>query len=158
MPSKQSSILVGALTVGVLSTSYLGLINALCCLGVMIGAAVAVWHYTDTHALTIAGGTGAGIGAAAGALGSIVSALLTLLLLALGLDGGAIEDLVMDRFRGMMTEEQIRDIEAQQEASRTVTGWLSGTLLGALLFAVFGAIGGAVGAALFKKGGPEPEF
>lgn len=155
MSSKWTSIMIGALTVGVLSTSYLGLLNILCCLGVIIGAVVAVWHYTDTYALTITGGTGAGIGASAGALGAVISTLLTLLLLGIGLEGGGVEDLMMDFFRGMMTEEQLREIEAQQEDARTAMGWITNTLIGAVIFAIFGAIGGAIGAAVFKKGGPE---
>ena len=44
MPDTKQSILMGALVTGILSTSYLSLINLLCCLGVIAGALVAVWH------------------------------------------------------------------------------------------------------------------
>ena len=58
MPDKQQSIILGGIVAGILSTSYLGFLNLLCCMGIIIGALVAVWHYTDTHELTIPSGTG----------------------------------------------------------------------------------------------------
>lgn len=157
MPPKSQSVFLGALVAGVLSTSYLGFINVICCLGVIIGALVAVWHYTSTHQLTIAGGVGAGMGAMVGALAAVIAGLLTLVLVPLGIDSSAaVTDFVLETFGDQMDTEQRRQLQEQAEASRTPGAVIMGTVLSALVYAVFGAIGGAIGAALFKKGGPEP--
>ena len=49
MTSRQQSVLVGAAVTGILSTSYLGFINTLCCLGVIIGGAVATQQPAPLH-------------------------------------------------------------------------------------------------------------
>lgn len=151
--SKGQSVFLGALVAGVLSTSYLGFINLLCCLGVIIGALVAVWHYTNTYALTIAAGEGAGLGALAGALGAVISGVLTLALVPLGLDTNTIlADFFVENFADQLDPEQLAELEEQLAAGTTPGSLLVGTLLGAGISAIFGAIGGAIGAALFKKG------
>ena len=45
MTPRQQSILVGAVVTGILGTSYLGLINTICCLGVIVGGVVAAQQY-----------------------------------------------------------------------------------------------------------------
>jgi hypothetical protein len=150
MTPKQQSILVGGLVTGVLSTSYLGLINFACCLGVILGAIVAVWHYTSEQGVTVEAGDGALMGAAAGAIGALVSTILTLAIiqpLGLGLD-----QVMMDVIRDMdLTAETRKQIEMQAEQGNTVSGVAFGVLSNLVLFSVFGAIGGAIGAAIFRK-------
>jgi hypothetical protein len=147
-------MLVGGLVTGVLSTSYLGLINFACCAGVILGAIVSVWHYTSNQGVTIEAGDGALIGAAAGAIGALVTTILTLVIiqpLGLGLD-----QLIMDVVQGMdlpaETREQI-EMQSQQGSSPSTIAFNATVNL--VLFAVFGAIGGAIGAALFQKGDPD---
>ena len=96
MPDSKQSILLGALVTGLLSTSYLSYINLLCCLGVIAGALVAVWHYTDTNELTIPTGKGAGLGAMAAMGGTVIAVVLNLVLLQMGIrhDLAAVEFMV----------------------------------------------------------------
>ena len=153
MPSKNQSILIGSLVVALLSTSYLGLINLICCLGVIVGAASTVWHYTTTNKLTVPAGTGAGMGAAAGAIGAVIATILNFILMQAGLDGSdVINNMIMERFASQMDPEQLAEMEAQQEAARTVAGQATNAAIFFVVSAIFGAIGGAIGAAVFKKG------
>lgn len=152
MPSRTQSILIGGLVVGVLSTSVIGLINLLCCAGVIIGAMVGVWHYTETYQITIESGQGALIGALAGVVGAIVAGLLNQLLMVIGLDymGGMRE--MMQQFSQMqgdtgMTDEQMR---MMQQGSWLVM--LLGVAFNIVLYGLFGAVGGAIGASVFQKG------
>lgn len=144
-------MLVGGLVTGVLSTSYLGLINVACCAGVILGAIVSVWHYTNDQGVTIEAGDGALMGAAAGAIGAILSTILTLAIiqpLGLGLD-----QVMMDFIQEMDLPAETREqIEMQSEQGSSIGGMVFGAFLNLVLFSIFGAIGGAIGAAIFKKG------
>jgi hypothetical protein len=157
MPPRSQSVFLGALVGGVLSTSYLGFINVVCCLGVIIGALVSVWHYTTTNRLTIAGGVGAGMGATVGVLAAVISGVLTLFLAPLGLDTtAAVTDFMLDTFGDQMDSSQRQQLEDQRDAGTSPGAMVLGTVISAIIFAVFGAIGGAIGAAVFKKGGATP--
>jgi len=161
MPDKKQSILLGSLITGLLSTSYLGFINVLCCLGVIAGAMAAVWHYTSTNELTLKTGEGAGMGALTGLVGYIVGTLLTLLLMSMGIRHDlAINEYMLDRFGENMPPEQYDMMLAQIEKPFTIGGWLGDNMLtivlSALVIVAMGAIGGTIGAKMFKKGGEEP--
>ncbi|MCH8122814.1 MAG: hypothetical protein IH853_06795 [Bacteroidetes bacterium] len=156
MPSKQQSIILGGLIAGLLSTSYLGLINVLCCAGVIIGALVSVWHYTDTNELTIKAGQGAVIGLLAALIGWGVSFVLNFILIKAGIRSDlVISQFILDRLGDSMPQESVDQMVEQMNAEMTLAKYLAGAVWG-LLFPVFGAIGGSIGALLFKKGGDEP--
>ncbi len=160
MPDKKQSILLGGLISGLLSTSYLGFINFLCCLGVIAGALAAVWHYTSTNELTIKTGEGAGMGALAGLVGYFVGNILTMLLMSMGVRHDlAANQFVLDRFGENMPPEQYDMMVAQIEKPFTLVGWVSENMLtlviSALVVVAMGAIGGALGAKMFKKGGDD---
>ena len=154
MPSKTQSILLGGLVAGLLSTSYLGLINVACCAGVIIGAVVAVWHYTNTYGLTIPGGRGAAMGALAGVLGAVIGGLLEYIVGLVGIP--TLQEIFQGLFEGFMTEEQLEQMEARQELANNPVALLISIAISALIYAIFGAIGGVIGAAVFKKGGDTP--
>ncbi len=157
MPDKKQSLLMGALVAGILSTSYLSLINLLCCMGVIAGAMVAVWHYTDTNELTIPTGTGAGMGAMAAIGGGVISMILNLVLIQAGIRHDvAMTEFILNTWGSSMPPEQIEAMEAQIEADFEFGAYFLNALLGFVISAVFGAIGGAIGAKVFKKGGDEP--
>ena len=84
MPDKKQSIILGSAVAAVLSTSYLGLVNCLCCAGIIAGAMVSVWHYTTNNELTISAGSGASMGAIVGIIAIVVSSILNLILIQLG--------------------------------------------------------------------------
>ena len=160
MPDQKSSIFLGAAVVALLSTSYLSLINYLCCLGVIVGAMTTIWHYTSTYRLTVEMGRGAVLGLAAAALGAFVAIFLNYLLSPLGLDAGTITaELTMNMFRDMMPPEQLEQLQSQmdqQQGAGLMQRLFSG-LFGVVIASVFGAIGGIIGASVFKKGGAPDE-
>jgi hypothetical protein len=157
MPDTKQSIILGALVTGILSTSYLGLINVLCCIGVIAGALVAVWHYTDMNELTIPTGKGAGMGAVAAVGGSAIAMILNLALIQFGIRHDlAVVEFMLNRFGDSLPPEQIEAMEAQLEAPFQLGAYFLNALLGFVISAAFGAIGGAIGAKVFKKGGDEP--
>lgn len=149
MPSRTQSILIGGLVAGLLSTSVLGMINVLCCAGVIIGAVVGVWHYTEEHRLTIPSSQGALIGALCGVLGAVIAGVLNQVLIMIGLDFTAtMQEFMMQNFD--MSPEQAEQMEQAQQGNAL---WaIMGTLFNMVLFAIFGALGGAIGASIFQKG------
>ncbi len=156
MSDKQQSIFLGGAVVGLLSTSYLSFINFLCCLGVIIGAMVAVWHYTSTNSLTIRPGEGAVMGLTAAVVGSIIALVLNYILLKIGVRHDlAISNFFMEIARDSLPPEQYREMMDQQNAPITLGSYLGSGLIGIVISAVFGAVGGAIGAAVFKKGTDE---
>jgi len=156
MPSKQQSIILGGLVAGLLSTSYLGMINFLCCAGVIVGALVAVWHYTDTYELTIKAGQGAVLGLLAALVGWAIALILNFVLIKAGIRSDQIiTQFFLDRFGDSMPPEQYDTLVDQMESPITLAGYLGNSLWG-LISLAFGAAGGAIGAVIFKKGGDEP--
>lgn len=149
--------MLGALITGILSTSYLGFINFVCCLGVFAGALAAVWHYTDTNELTIPTGKGATLGMSAAVGGLVIATVLNLLLLTVGINHEtAMQEWMISSFGDSMPPEQLEAMEAEMEAGTSIGDRVLGFGIGAAVFAAFGAIGGAIGAKVFKKGGNEP--
>lgn len=164
MPSKQQSIILGGLVAGLLSTSYLGFINVLCCAGVLAGAMVAVWHYTSTNELTLSGGQGATLGLQAALLGWVVAFVLNFVLMSAGLRHDlAIAEFFLNNMGDSMPPESVEEMERQIDTPFTLGWYLKTTLMsvnGAIgigLSALFGAIGGAIGASAFKNGPEEDE-
>ncbi|MDA0875553.1 MAG: DUF4199 family protein, partial [Bacteroidetes bacterium] len=154
MPDTKQSLILGALVSGILSTSYLSLINVLCCMGVIAGALVAVWHYTETNELTISTGKGAGMGAMAAIGGAIIAMVLNLVLIQMGIRHDlAMVEFMMNRLGDSMPPEQLESMEAQLEAPFEIGPYLLNGVLGTGISAIFGAIGGSIGAKVFKKGG-----
>jgi len=162
MTPRQQSILVGAVVTGVLSTSYLGFINALCCLGVIIGGMVSVQQYTSRTGASVDGGDGAVLGALAGVGGSILAAVLDRALRPFGLDQQSIQKGMMDNMmQGMQGQQDLPPMLEQFQGGGGETGAMMlvfGIVFGAIVNGIFGAIGGAIGAALFggdDSGGGE---
>lgn len=157
MPDQKQSILLGALVAGVLSTSYLGFINILCCAGIIAGAMVAVWHYTETNQLTIASGQGAVMGLLAALGGVVISFVLNYILGLIGLDAQeAIQQWILDFYEGNLPPEQMDQMREQMEGGQSWGQRLFGGAIALVVASIFGAIGGAIGASVFKKGGDEP--
>jgi hypothetical protein len=153
MPSKKQSVILGGIVAGLLSTSYLGLINLLCCLGVVVGGMVAVWHYTDMNKLTIPAGQGAVMGLLAGLIGALISLVLNYILIEMGIRSDqAISQFFLNQFGSNMPPEQYDAMVEQMNADVTLASYLTNGLFAAIISLVFGSIGGAIGAAVFKKG------
>lgn len=166
MPSRTQSILIAGVAVGIIgivlaflaegaATSPMGGIVVClfsCLLGIGVGL-IATWHYTNTHNLTIPGGTGAAMGALAGLVSAAIGALKSVF------------DLVTGRTAAMQ-QEVFRNLEAQGMNPEQMGPWIdfqftpagvaATILIGVVLSAILGAVGGAIGAALFKRGGETP--
>ncbi len=156
MSDKTPSILIGGAVVAVLSTSYIGFINCLCCAGVIIGAMTAVWHYTNTNSLTIPAGQGAVIGLLAAIVGAVLAMLVNYILINLGIRSDqAIVEFILNRFGDQMPLEQVEAMEEQLDASLSFGIFFINSLIGLVVSVIFGAIGGAIGASVFKKGEDE---
>ncbi|WP_162892981.1 hypothetical protein [Salinibacter ruber] len=155
MTPRQQSILVGAVVTGLLSTSYLGLINTICCLGVIVGGIVTTQQYAARSPGAIASGDGAVLGASAGAAGAVFSALFDVMLRPLGLDSQVIQQNVQEQLMQNMGGQGMSP-EMMQQMQGDAPGLLSATgiallLLNVVVFAIFGAIGGALGTTLFGE-------
>ena len=158
MSAKQQSILLGGLVVAVLSTSYLGFINCLCCAGVIIGAMAAVWHYTNTNELTIPTGEGALMGLSAAVVGFFIAFIINFILISLGIRHDlAITQAILNNFGDSMPPEQVEAMEDQMDAAITFGAYAINGIIGLVVSTIFGAIGGAIGAAVFKKGSDTPD-
>ena len=154
MTSRQQSVLVGAVATGILSTSYLGFINTLCCLGVIIGGVVTAQQYASRTGGPVESGDGAVLGALAGAGGAVLATLFDVVLRPFNLDSQSIQQGLQEQLMQGMNGGQSVSPEVMQQMQGEGPGLLSVMglaflLLNVIVFAIFGAIGGAVGAAIF---------
>ena len=158
MPNKAPSILLGALVslvLGVIlafiaySGSTAGMMLGGCgaCLAAFVGPGAAVWHYTNTHRLTLPVGSGAGLGAMTGMLGAVFSWAATFLLRSVGVFPTAEEwaRRTQEAFGGSGAD--VPDMSGSFLSSP-----VGELLIGLVVGAIVGAIGGAVAASIFKKG------
>lgn len=154
MTIRQQSILIGAVVTGVLSTSYLNFINAVCCLGVIIGGVVAVQQFTTRSGTSIEVGDGAILGALSGVGGAVIGSILDTALRPLNLDSSSISQGMMENFmQGMQGQEGMSPEMMQQfQDGGGMMTILFGLIVGMVINAIFGAIGGAIGAAAFGSG------
>jgi hypothetical protein len=155
MTPRQQSILVGAVVTGILSTSYLGLINTLCCLGVIVGGVVTTQQYAARTAGSVPSGDGAVLGAFAGAAGAVLSAVFDVMLRPLNLDSRSIQQGLQEQLMQMgggqgMSPEMMQQMQGEGPGLLSVMG-LAFLFMNLILFAIFGAIGGAIGTALFGE-------
>ena len=158
MPDTKQSILLGALVTGILGTSYLGLITTLmCCMNVLAGALVAIWHYTETNELTISGGKAAGMGALVAVGGSVIASVLTLILMTAGIRHDVVmAEFMLNNLGDQLPPESIQGLEDQVEAAIKLGPFFFNVLVSTAVSSAFGAGAGAIGAKMFKKGGDEP--
>jgi hypothetical protein len=141
--------LIGGAAAGLLSG--LPVIQCLCCLWVVAGAALAVSLAAKDAPGPLRPGEGALVGAAAGIAAAVVHSLVNIPFQAVHL---AFFRRIFEHLAeyGQPMPEGWRDLLSRTEAgSFNVAGFLVGLLIFAAAFAAFGAIGGIIGAALFGK-------
>lgn len=157
MPSKTQSIIIGGLVAGILSTSYLGFINMLCCAGVIVGAVVGVMHYGRTYDLAVPAKDGVIMGILIAIFGAILSGILNYVLALAGIRADqVVQQFVLDSFSSNMSPDQIDEIERQMNRPVSL-GMFFGLqfIFGLFLVSLFGAAGGAIGAAITRKNAPS---
>lgn len=145
-----AALITGFVTIqGGASAQYVTMV--LCCVSALLGPAVAVWHYTTTHDLTVPAGTGAGLGAAAVVLGGLLSYGITAILQMIGTY--PTNDELMERQRDQLLAQGLEpeQIDTALQMAELFSGPL-GIVLNIIVAAVIGAIGGAIAASVFKRG------
>ncbi len=159
-PDNFNSVLIGGTLIFVIGiVPFLNLINS-CCLGMLLGGGVAVWHYTNQYNLTLTSGEGFKLGALAGLLGGLAGLVVSYVLIALfdyqpGAE--AIKDLMLNIFgddptvRAQM-EESFREQSANALSASAIA---IGVITTAIIYPLFAGLGGIIGASLFKKGSPQ---
>lgn len=154
-PNVMQSVLIGAGVVFLISTiPGLSSINAICCLGVMLGAGVTVWHYTNTSGLSLTAGDGFKYGGLAGIIGGLASTIVTYLIILPFTGAGSAEvSAQLEQIRQQSPE--VAEYLAPLMTGNMGAGLLIGvTLLTALIFGLFGGLGGSIATNIFKKGAP----
>ncbi len=156
MQNKTQSILIGGIVAGILSTSYLGFINMLCCAGVIIGAVVGVWHYGKTYGVAVSTKEGAIIGILVAIVAVVISAILNYVLALAGIRADQmITQIMIDSFGANMPPEQLDEMERQMNAPVTLATFFGlNFLYGLIGSSIFGAIGGLIGSAITRKNAP----
>ena len=156
MPDSKQSIILGAVVAALLSTSYLGFINCLCCAGMIIAGLLTVWHYTSNNSLTVPPGKGAVMGMTAVAIGSFIAIFLNFILIQMGIRADvAIMRAIVEIVGDNIPPDQLDQMQEQIETPATFGKHFLNGLIGVVVSAIFGAVGGAIGASVFKKG-PKP--
>jgi hypothetical protein len=159
MPSRTRSIFLGGVVAAVIAVIFSVvqipfLSGCMGCLAYLAAGLVAVWHYAESHTLTVLGGTGAGMGAGAGVVAGVVVSLLTFALWTTGLIPSPTESIEQAIATGVLPA-------GQAEAARGIVGspafYVGYAVLFAVIGAIFGAIGGAIGASVFERGGDTPD-
>ena len=164
MPSKTQSILVAAVVGAVLSVvvsflaaaggsvQYVG--SALGCLTIIAVPLIAVWHYTNTHRLTLNAGSGAGLGAIAAVASGLLGYIITFGLQAVGVLPTQ-EEMIARQREDLLSQGMSADQIDQAMGFASMASGPVGIVIGVLIGAVVGAIVGAIAASIFKKGEPE---
>jgi len=146
------SALYGGLVMAVIgAVPGLNLINCLCCAGVMLGGAAAVFFYKkeltpDMKPLESADGMK--LGALAGVFGGIIGSILTIIIMkTIGNVGGEMMLSFMETFRDKLPPESWEQMEAGMRSDEIPVYNLA---IGFVLNILFGLVGGLIGYQIFK--------
>ncbi len=159
-PDNFNSILIGAGVIFVIGiVPFLNLING-CCLGMLLGGGVAVWHYANQYNLSLTSGEGFKLGALAGLLGGLAGLVVSYVLLALfdyqpGLQ--EIKSIFLDLAESdpairAQIEESFRQ---QSETAFSISSIAIGTVGTVIIYPLFAGLGGIIAASVFKKGSTQ---
>lgn len=162
-PSKVQPALIGGLVVGLLwSIPFLNLINFCCCLGVLVGGAVAAWMLIKRSPVhPVSTGDGAVVGALAGVVGAgvylVLGVPISLLFDGAGLLRSIVDQLDSPEFRVAM-DEALRNSESQGLVERLLAALFSWLVVSVISIG-FSTLGGLIGVAMFeKRKGQQPPF
>jgi len=150
-PSLLMPALVGGAAAGILSA--IPVLNCLCCLWIIAGAALSAYLLAKDSAVALTSGDGALVGAFAGVVAAVADSLLSIPLQALNL---SFTKRVLERLGEYMNEMPPQWSAWLSRGSGPISlAWFFATLLVlAVVFAGLGALGGIIGMALFGKKNP----
>ncbi|NTV47459.1 MAG: hypothetical protein HGB11_13290 [Chlorobiales bacterium] len=164
MPDNFKSILFGAALIVVIGlVPYMSIINAFCCMGLLLAGAISVYHYTTTFHLTLTSGEGFRLGVYTGVLGGLATLVISysLQLLFGYIPGSELLGIMKELQLSMVQNdvEMTREVESAyleiQESELSVVQIVFGTLVTMTVDPVFTGLGGAIAANLFKRGKAE---
>lgn len=156
-PDNFNSVLIGASVIFVIGVvPFLNLINA-CCLGMLLGGGVAVWHYVNQYNLALTSGEGFKLGAMAGLLGGLAGLVVGYVLIVLfdyqpGAE--AIKELMLNIFGDDPTvRAQMEESFREQSANALSAGNIAiGAISTIIIYPLFAGLGGIIAASMFKRG------
>jgi hypothetical protein len=145
--------LIGGAVAGVLSG--IPIINCLCCLWIIGGAALAAYLLVKDARTGLTSGDGALVGAYAGVVSAAVHSLVNIPFQALNM---AFFKRVFERLAeyGQGLPEGWQTWFDRSTGSISIPWFFIGLLLTSAIFAALGALGGIIGMALFNKKAPSP--
>ncbi len=156
-PGKIQPALLGGLVIGVMwSIPFLNLINFCCCLGVIVGGALAAWLLIKrSPVLPVSSGDGAVVGLLAGVVGAGVYLVLGIpISLVFNQAGLSVVRSIFEQMNNpeinRAMEEAIRNSQNQGMAERLVAALVS-WLITSIISAGFSTVGGLIGVAMFEK-------
>jgi hypothetical protein len=154
-PDKFLPALYGGIIMGVISgVPLLGIVNCLCCAGIMFGGFMAVYFYkkqltAEMDAMT--NSDAIGLGAFAGVFGAVVATILSgLFLLLLGNVAGQMIMRLMESSN--ILSNMPPEARAQMEQSMEQQGLsIVSVIANFVIHPLFGLLGGLIGYAVFRK-------
>lgn len=154
-PDKFIPALYGGIIMGVISSvPFLNLINCLCCAGIMLGGALAVFFYKqnftpDTQPFTK--GDCLTVGVFAGIIGAFVGTILDVVFLMTF--GNVVGQFVLDNIQNLDIEIPEESLDAIKQAFQETTSLFSvmlSLISSLILNTIFGLLGGLIGYNIFK--------
>ncbi|MGA9118912.1 MAG: hypothetical protein WB699_06060 [Bacteroidota bacterium] len=155
-PSVLMPALYGGIIIAVISAvPGLNLLNCLCCAGVMLGGAMAVFFYkkdlTEGHP-PLTSGDALQLGALAGVFGAILaSAISAAILAAFGDVSRHLIMSFMDQYRNDIPPEAFEQMERSMAMGGGI--WAITLVTSLIVDTIFGLLGGLIGYAIWK---PKP--
>ena len=154
-PDKKIPALYGGIIMGLISAiPFLGVVNCLCCAGILLGGFLAVVFYKnnftpDTPSFTA--GDCMTVGALAGVVGTVVDTLLSIVFVALF--GNVAKEFILGILREMslqIPEELMNAIEEALTQGTVGFAIIMNFFSALVLDSLFGLLGGLIGYAIFK--------
>ena len=154
-PDKKIPASYGGIIMGLISAiPFLGVVNCLCCAGILLGGFLAVVFYKnnftpDTPPFTA--GDCMAVGALAGIVGAVVDTLLSIVFVALF--GNVAQEFILGILRDMslqIPEELMNAIEEALTQGTMGFAIIMSFFSALVLDSLFGLLGGLIGYAIFK--------
>jgi hypothetical protein len=147
--------LIGGAAAGILSG--IPLLNCLCCLWLIVGAALAAYLLAKDSPVSLKSSDGALVGAFTGVVAAVVDSVVSIPFQSVN---AAFTKRLIERLGAYLDQmpAQWNDYLTQRGGPVSIAWFFGGLLIAAVVFAAFGALGGVIGAALFgKKTTPAPQ-
>ena len=150
MGGRLQPALIGGVFIGVLSTlPFVNIVNACCCLWVVIGGALAAHQLQQDSPEPLTAADGALIGLMAGGIGAIIGTVLSI-----PIDlyfGPIMRDWLLRYAEGQELPPEFLEMLNRQ---MTAAGIVMKLIFNLFAYVVFGMLGGVLGVAIFRRKNP----